>query len=205
MKKAPLPLKSLQAGKKRSWLLRWHSSKESACQCRRHKRHRFDPWVSKILWSRKWQRAPVFLPGKFHGQRSLSGYSPQGSKESDMTEHTHPRREVENRHLLLPVQKKFWKHLSFSTCPIHHLVEQAFHVSWPDSSWVQLIRPELNTWPHQANKFLPWEFKIEHIWIQTWDEVCHDGDGYRTHSDVNSRLTEFLALGASTIKQRISE
>ena len=32
---------------------------------------------------------PVFLPGKFHGQRSVSGYSPWGCKESDMTEHTH--------------------------------------------------------------------------------------------------------------------
>ena len=30
---------------------------------------------------------PVFAPGKFHGQRSLAGYSPWGSKESDMTEH----------------------------------------------------------------------------------------------------------------------
>ena len=29
---------------------------------------------------------PVFLPGKFHGQRSLVGYSPWGHKESDMTE-----------------------------------------------------------------------------------------------------------------------
>ena len=29
---------------------------------------------------------PVFLPGKFHGQRSLAGYSPWGHKESDMTE-----------------------------------------------------------------------------------------------------------------------
>ena len=28
----------------------------------------------------------VFLPGEFHGQRSLVGYSPQGRKESDMTE-----------------------------------------------------------------------------------------------------------------------
>ena len=27
-------------------------------------------------WSRKWQTTPVFLPGKFHGQRSLEGYSP---------------------------------------------------------------------------------------------------------------------------------
>ena len=29
-----------------------------------------------IQWSRKWQPTPVFLPGKFHGQRSLAGYSP---------------------------------------------------------------------------------------------------------------------------------
>jgi len=37
-------------------------------------------------WSRKWKPPSVFLPGKFHGQRTLAGYSPQGFKESDMTE-----------------------------------------------------------------------------------------------------------------------
>ena len=42
------------------------SGKESACQWRRHKRSRFNPCVSKIPWRRKWLRAPVFLPGKFH-------------------------------------------------------------------------------------------------------------------------------------------
>ena len=31
--------------------------------------------------------APVFFPGKFHGQRSLVGYSSWGHKELDMTEH----------------------------------------------------------------------------------------------------------------------
>ena len=36
----------------------------------------FDPWVGKIPWSRKWQPTPVFLPGKFHGRRSLASYSP---------------------------------------------------------------------------------------------------------------------------------
>ena len=36
----------------------------------------FDAWVRKIPWSRKWQPTPVFLPGEFHGQRSLVGYSP---------------------------------------------------------------------------------------------------------------------------------
>ena len=46
----------------------------------RHKRRRFDPWVRKIPWSRKWQPVPVFLPGKFHGQRSLVGYSPWVTK-----------------------------------------------------------------------------------------------------------------------------
>ena len=49
----------------------------------------FDPWVGKIPWRRKWQPTPVFLPGKSHGQRNLTGYSPWGHKESDMTEHTY--------------------------------------------------------------------------------------------------------------------
>ena len=53
------------------------------CQCGRHKRCRFDPWVGKIPWRRKWQPTPVFLPGKSNGQRSLAGYSPWGYKESD--------------------------------------------------------------------------------------------------------------------------
>ena len=48
------------------------------------KRCRFNSWVEKIPWSRKWQPAPVFLPGKFHGQRCLAGYSPGGCKESNI-------------------------------------------------------------------------------------------------------------------------
>ena len=44
-------------------------NKEYTCQCRRHKRHRFNPWVGKIYWNRKWQPTPVFLPGESHGQR----------------------------------------------------------------------------------------------------------------------------------------
>ena len=54
----------------------------------------FSPWVGKIPWRREWLPTPVFLPGEFHGQRNLAGYSPWGRKESDMTErltytHTH--------------------------------------------------------------------------------------------------------------------
>ena len=46
----------------------------------------FDPWVGKILWRRERLPTPIFLPGEFHGQRSLEGYSPQCCKESDTTE-----------------------------------------------------------------------------------------------------------------------
>ena len=63
-----------------SW---WLSSKESACQ---YRRCGFDPWVGKIPWRSKRQPTPVFLPGEFHGQRGLAGYSPWGCKESDTIE-----------------------------------------------------------------------------------------------------------------------
>ena len=57
----------------------WPSGKEStnACQCRRC---RFNIWVGKIPWRRKWQATPVFLPGEPHGQRSLLGHCPRVTK-----------------------------------------------------------------------------------------------------------------------------
>ena len=58
-------------------LLRGLSDKGPACQCRRR---RFNPWVRKIPWRRKWQFISAFLPGKSHGQRSLVGYSVWGHK-----------------------------------------------------------------------------------------------------------------------------
>ena len=39
---------------------------------------------NKPPWRRKGQPTPVFLPGKFYGQRSLAGYSPWDHKESDL-------------------------------------------------------------------------------------------------------------------------
>ena len=62
------------------------SGKESACQCRRCRRHGFNSWVGKIPWRRKWKPTPVFLPRKLHEQRSLEGCSPWGRKESDTTD-----------------------------------------------------------------------------------------------------------------------
>ena len=52
-------------------------------------------WVRSLgqeePWSRTWQPTPIFFTGKFHGQRSLAGRSPYGSKELDLTEHTERR------------------------------------------------------------------------------------------------------------------
>ena len=54
--------------------------KESACNAQ-------DPGSGEEEpLEKEWLPTPVFLPGEFHVQRSLVGYSPQGHKESDMTE-----------------------------------------------------------------------------------------------------------------------
>ena len=63
------------------------SGKEPTCQCRRHRRHGFNPWAGKIS-RRAWQPTPVFLPGEFHGWRSLVNYGPRCRQESDTSEAT---------------------------------------------------------------------------------------------------------------------
>jgi len=69
-----------------SW---WLIGKESTCQC---KKLRFDLWVGKTTWKRKWQPTSVFLPKKSHKQRSLAGNSPWGCKRVGpdlVPKHTH--------------------------------------------------------------------------------------------------------------------
>ena len=61
-------------------------SLSSSSQYRRCKRHGFDPWVWKIPSRREWQPTPVLLPGEFHGQRSLVGYSHGTAKSQIQTE-----------------------------------------------------------------------------------------------------------------------
>ena len=59
------------------------SDGKAQMQCRRP---RFNSWVRKIPWRRKWKLTPAVLPGESHGQRSLVGYSPRGHNELDTTE-----------------------------------------------------------------------------------------------------------------------
>ena len=52
----------------------------AVCQCRKRKRHGFDPWARKIPWRKAWQPTLIFLPGESHGQKSLAGCSPWGHR-----------------------------------------------------------------------------------------------------------------------------
>ena len=79
-------------------LPRWCSGKESACQCRRRKRHEFNPWVGKTPWRRAWQPTPFLLPGESPWTEKPSGLQSmeaivRGVAELDPTErmcvHTH--------------------------------------------------------------------------------------------------------------------
>ena len=58
---------------------------EGRSVCLQCGRPRFDPWVGKIPWRRKWQPTPVLLPGESLGRRGMVVYSPWGRKESDTT------------------------------------------------------------------------------------------------------------------------
>ena len=83
------------------------AGQECICQCRRHRRVRFYPWVGKIQWRRQWQLTPgntsgkYFLAEKSHGQRSLVGYSSKGRKESATTA-------IKHSMLLVSINFKNW-------------------------------------------------------------------------------------------------
>ena len=69
-------------------LPRWLSDKELDCQCRRHKRHGFDPWIGKIPWRRKLHPTPVFCWDNLIDRGAWWAiYSPWSCKELEMTEH----------------------------------------------------------------------------------------------------------------------
>ena len=73
----------------------WFSSKESTCQCRRHRRLGFDPWARKIPWRGKWQLTPVFLPEESPWTEEPGGLWSMGSQRVRydwMTKHTHKMR-----------------------------------------------------------------------------------------------------------------
>ena len=69
----PLSFQNNHTSERASWL-----SQINAGYHLQYRRLWFYPWIGKIPWRRKWQPAPVFLPGKIPCQRSLVGYKIHG-------------------------------------------------------------------------------------------------------------------------------
>ena len=131
----------------------WLSGKEYTCQCRRLGS---DPWVGKIPSRRKWQPAPVFLPEKSHGQRSLVGYSPWSHKRVG---HGLATKEQQQK---ITVQFSSVALLSLTLCdpmdcsmpgfPVHHqLLELAQTHVHPVSDAIQPSRPLSSPSPPALN------------------------------------------------------
>ena len=85
--------------------------------CLRHflkcaeERSRFNPWVGKIPWSRKWQPTPVFLPRELHGQRSLLGYNRVAKSQIWLSMHEERRYHTTQKDWEIYLQIKMSAHL----------------------------------------------------------------------------------------------
>ena len=98
--------------------------------------HWFNPWVGKIPWRRKWQPTPVFLPGKFHGQRSLMGYKSMGLQRvrHDWIQHSSSSSPSEMAQTVCGVR------FSLSTPLTYHFVSHCI------LSVIRHQEPELKSW-----------------------------------------------------------
>ena len=103
------------------------SSKEPACQFRRHERHGFDPWVRKIPWKKTWQ--PTLLPGESPWTEEPGGLQSMGSQKSDVTEWLSPElHSTDTEGTLKPTMNlnlgKLWEMVrggeAWCSCPWRH-------------------------------------------------------------------------------------
>ena len=109
---------------------------------------------------KEWQPIPVLLPGEFHGQRNLAGYSPRVTKESDLVTktrtawyytHSCPSSRPSTDSLLSPRSFPRTAHTTFTPS-----IESACNVGNGFSSWIGKIpwrRKQLPT-----SVFYPGEF-----------------------------------------------
>ena len=114
-----------------------------------------ETWVGKIPWRRVWQSTPVFLPREPHGQRSLSGYSPWGHKESDTTEVT------QDTHCGLNLGLKGKESLRVLIIPLllsslPRFVFLSFTISFPRQAFFNFFI-QISTWKYS---FFYWQEEI---------------------------------------------
>ena len=68
-------------------LPRWYSGKDSACQCRRHRRHAFQAWVRKIAWRRKWKVHSNILAWRIPWVEEPGGLQSMGLQSTWLSTH----------------------------------------------------------------------------------------------------------------------
>ena len=137
-------------------LFKWRTGKESACQCRRWKRRRFDPWLGKVPWSRKWQPTLIFLPGKFHTQKSPEDDSPWVA-ESDRAEHMYTASTTDCFLLWFITGYWVWFPVPYSrTWLFIHSVYNSLHllIQTPNPS----LSPFPSPWQPQVYLLCPWVY-----------------------------------------------
>ena len=102
---------------------------------------------------------PVFLPGKSHGQRSLVDYSPQGQKQSDMTEKLSPKKKRDDSSF--SPKKGHVRTQQEGSChfPASRTMRNQFLLSKPPSIWYFVLTAQAKTTMGQ-NYRLSWEFTI---------------------------------------------
>ena len=80
-------------------------------------------WVGKIPWRRKWWHTLLFLPGEFHGQRRLVGYSPWGHRVGHDWMTNNPSIDTKSLRDLMSVFQGPCRHIFFSVHkPLRKLV-----------------------------------------------------------------------------------
>ena len=137
------------------------SGKEPACQCRRHRKCGFDPWVRKIPWRRKWQQ--VSLPGESHGQRILAGYSPRGCKESDTTE------VPKHRRACACALSRVWVLL------LEYIINNIIYFKWPHNKLVS------------GPKYVVYTYNMKTLQMYFWTHIFFSPQNLFSPSSANKR------------------
>ena len=131
---------------------------------------RFEPWVGKIPWRKKWQSTPGLLPGKSHGQRSLIDYSPWGRKDSDMNEWLHFTSHADNSFPGTDPLSTF-----FSGAVVKNLPGNAIPGSWRSPGVGNDNPPQYSCLENSMDRATWWAtvHGVVQSWMQLGTHVCY--------------------------------
>ena len=143
-------------------------------------------WVREIPWRRKWQPTPVFLPGEYHGERSLVGCSPWGHKESDRTERLH-------FHFLSLIIMKYY--VSTADLNIKHDLFDSPTILWGKSCFIRML--QIREMRHRETMRLALGHRVQlgYLWICLHSPSCRSGAQFPSQWDGQNGALQVVGLG----------